>query len=78
MKCSVCGEHKNVLTPAQSSLLPEIFIQRCGECEDQAKEPRYIIILASRSSAVTTDKLLPYIKGRKYCGPEITAKEILV
>ena len=59
----------------KSSLLPiNLFI--CESCQASKFEPRWVIILAGRSSG--PDYVKEFIIRRRYVGNEISASELLV
>lgn len=47
----------------------------CNECIELKREPRFMIILVGRRDG--HQKVLDYIKNRRYVGKEITAKELM-
>lgn len=71
--CSSCEKPKNKLFAKKSRLVGS-QLYMCQSCIDQGYEPRWAIILASRSFG--PDFVKSYIKNRKYEGEEILAQEV--
>jgi len=73
--CYSCNKTKHKLDVKKSSLLPiNLFI--CEGCQASKFEPRWVIILAGRSSG--PDYVKEFIVRRRYVGNEISASELLV
>ena len=77
MLCSVCKKQRNTVTPKKSNLMKDVDLFLCNECLEGKREPRYLIVLAGRSGIDMT-VLRPYLRNHRYCGDEITAKELLI
>jgi hypothetical protein len=75
MECQSCGKQKAELHAKESKLWKKTKILLCQTCINSKMEPRSFIILAGRIGGDETFR--EYIKHRRYCGPEITAKELL-
>jgi hypothetical protein len=73
--CYSCNKSKNKLEVKKSVLLP-INLLICETCFSSKFEPRWVIILAGRSSG--PDHVKEYIVKRRYVGNEITASELLI
>lgn len=73
--CYSCNKTKNKLDVKKSNLLP-INLLMCETCIASKYEPRWVIILAGRSSGPEFVK--EHIIKRKYIGNEISASELLV
>lgn len=73
--CYSCNKSKNKLDVRKSSLMP-INLLMCETCSSAKLEPRWVVILAGRSSG--PDHVKEFIIKRKYLGSEITASELLV
>lgn len=73
--CYSCNKSKNKLDVKKSSLLP-INLLVCESCSSSKLEPRWVVILAGRSSG--PDYVKEYIIKRRYLGNEITASELLI
>jgi len=73
--CYSCNKSKHKLDVKKSSLLP-INLLMCESCISSKYEPRWVIILAGRSSG--SDFVKDHILKRKYLGNEISASELLV
>jgi len=73
--CYSCGKSKNKLDVKKSVLLP-INLLVCETCISSRLEPRWVVILAGRSSG--PDYVKEFIIKRRYIGNEITASELLI
>lgn len=73
MQCLSCKKQKAELHVKESKLFKKTKILMCQTCLSEKKEPKSFIILAYRSGVDVTD----YIAKRRYCGEEITAKELM-
>jgi NMD protein affecting ribosome stability and mRNA decay len=73
--CYSCNKTKNKLSVKQSTLMP-INLFMCQTCIDSKYEPRWVVILAGRSSGHEFVKEI--IQKKRYIGQEITASELLV
>lgn len=73
--CYSCNKSKNKLDVRKSSLMP-INLLMCETCSSAKLEPRWVVILAGRSSG--PDHVKEFIIKRRYLGSEITASELLV
>lgn len=76
MNCQSCGKQKAELLAKESKLWKKTKILLCRTCIQAKMEPRGFVILAYRMDG---DKKLvsEIIKHRRYCGDEITAKELV-
>jgi hypothetical protein len=75
-ECSSCGRQHNDLRAHRSKLLIGTTFLMCPTCRAGKMEPRFAIILAGRSQGV--DVVSEYVRNRRYCGPDILAKELMV
>ena len=73
--CYSCNKTKAKLDVKKSALLP-INLFMCEGCINSKFEPRWVIILAGRSSG--PDYVREFILKKKYVGNEISASELLV
>ena len=73
--CYSCSKTKNQLNAKRSSLLP-INLLMCETCITSKFEPRWLIILAGRSTGA--DYVRDYVLKKRYVGNEISASELLV
>lgn len=73
--CYCCNKSKNKLELKRSSLLP-INLFMCESCISSKFEPRWVIILAGRSTG--SDHVKEFILKRRYVGNEISASELMV
>lgn len=73
--CYSCNKSKNKLNPKKSSLLA-INLLMCETCINSKFEPRWLIILAGRSSG--PDHVREFVLKKRYVGEEISASELLV
>ncbi len=73
--CYSCNKNKHKLNAKRSSLLP-INLLMCETCINAKLEPRWVIILAGRSSGA--DHVRDFVLKKRYLGQEISASEILV
>lgn len=73
MQCTSCKKQKAELQAKESKLWLKTKILMCTTCLAEKKEPRGFIILAYRSGKDVKE----YIAKRRYCGEEITAKELM-
>lgn len=80
MKCTSCNKPKAALKQKKSKVLPGVPMYMCQDCLDNKREPRGFIVLAGRSAAQKGDnpvEILGYwIKGKRYCGADITLREL--
>lgn len=74
LMCSSCELQKNRLYLVKSKLVGS-QLYMCQSCIDIGFEPRWAIILASRSFG--PEFVRKYIKDRKYFGDEIKAQEVI-
>lgn len=72
MKCQCCGEPKANPHVVGSKLLKDTKLRLCTSCKNSKHEPRYLVILASVSSLGVRD----YVVNHRYCGKELSAREI--
>ena len=70
-----CNKNKHKLNAKKSSLLP-INLLMCGTCINAKLEPRWVVILAGRSSGA--DSVREFVLKKRYLGEEISASELLV
>lgn len=75
MKCQVCNRQRNELHAKKSRLMAGMTLTLCNECIEKKKEPRFLVILVGRAEGPA--KVAEYIKGHRYDGPEITARELV-
>ena len=75
MICNCCGKQKRDLMPKKSSLNKAMSLVLCNECSKAKREPRFLIILVGRANGA--ESVAEYIRNRRYCGEEITAKELV-
>jgi hypothetical protein len=73
--CYSCNKNKHKLNAKKSSLLP-INLLMCETCINAKLEPRWVIILAGRSSGA--DHVREFVLKKRYLGEEISASELLV
>ncbi len=73
--CYSCNKNKHKLNAKRSSLLP-INLLMCETCINAKLEPRWVVILAGRSSGA--DHVRDFVLKKRYLGQEISASEILV
>ena len=73
--CYSCNKSKHKLDVKKYALLP-INLFMCETCLTSKFEPRWVIILAGRSSG--PDYVKEFIVRRRYVGNEISASELLV
>ena len=73
--CYSCNKNKHKLNAKKSSLLP-INLLMCETCINAKLEPRWVIILAGRSSGA--DYVREFVLKKRYLGEEISASELLV
>jgi NMD protein affecting ribosome stability and mRNA decay len=73
--CYSCNKNKHKLNAKKSSLLP-INLLMCETCINAKLEPRWVIILAGRSSG--SDHVREFVLKKRYLGEEISASELLV
>jgi hypothetical protein len=74
--CQSCGEQKMTLQRAKSSLIKGMELTMCATCIENKYEPRFIVILATRSYGMN-DTIKKVINDRKYLGDVIAASDIL-
>lgn len=72
MKCQCCSEMRQRLHGVDSSLIPGMKLMLCTECKNAGREPRHIVVLAAASGTDVRD----FVLARRYCGVELTAREI--
>lgn len=75
MVCQSCGAQRNEIHARPSRLMAGMTLLLCNECIELKREPRFMIILVGRRDG--HQKVLDYIKNRRYVGKEITAKELM-
>ena len=73
--CYSCNKNKHKLNGKKSSLLP-INLLMCETCINAKLEPRWVVILAGRSSGA--DSVREFVLKKRYLGEEISASELLV
>lgn len=73
--CYSCNKTKNQLHAKRSALLP-INLLMCETCITSKFEPRWVVILAGRSSGA--DYVRDHVLKKRYVGNEISASELLV
>lgn len=73
--CYCCNKPKHKLNVKKSSLMP-INLLMCETCINDKLEPRWLIILAGRSTG--SDHVKEFIIKKRYVGNEISASELLV
>lgn len=75
MECLSCGKQRAELVARESKLWPKNKILVCQTCIKEKKEPRAYVILFGRLNGA--EAVSDYIKHRRYCGDEITARELV-
>lgn len=75
--CQSCEEQKLTLQRIKSSLIKTMEITMCATCIGEGYEPRFMILLAIRSSGIS-DMAKKFIRDRKYLGDIIPASDILL
>jgi protein-arginine kinase activator protein McsA len=75
MTCNSCGKQKYELHPKKSALNKSQTLVLCNDCIKGKKEPRYLIILFARANGA--EAVADYIRNHRYCGAEITGKELV-
>lgn len=75
MVCSCCGKQRAELHPKKSALVKTQQLILCNECIKGKREPRYLVILFARANGA--ESVADYIRNRRYCGAEITGKELV-
>lgn len=75
--CQSCEEQKMSLQRVKSSLIKTMEITMCATCIGKGYEPRFMILLAIRSTGVS-DMAKKLIRDRKYLGEVIPASDILL
>lgn len=73
--CYSCNKNKHKLNAKKSSLLT-INLLMCETCINAKLEPRWVVILAGRSSGA--DAVREFVLKKRYLGKEISASELLV
>lgn len=76
IECSSCSKPKSELKRQKSKLQPSMTLNMCRECIAFKREPRYIIVLTAQQAG-GTEKIIPYVKEYRYCGPKIELAEAL-
>lgn len=72
MKCQCCGGLRKRLHGVDSSLIPGMKLMLCTDCKNAGREPRHIVVLAAASGIDVRD----FVVKHRYCGKELTAREI--
>jgi protein-arginine kinase activator protein McsA len=75
MECQSCGKQKAELVAKESKLWLRTKILLCPTCIKAKMEPRAFVILAGRMNGA--ESVSDYIINKRYCGAEITAKELV-
>ena len=75
MNCNCCGKQKYELHPKKSALNKAMTLVLCNDCTKTKKEPRFLVILFGRANGA--ESVAEYIRTHRYCGEEITAKELV-
>jgi protein-arginine kinase activator protein McsA len=75
MQCTSCGKQRAELVAKESKLWQKTKILMCQTCIKGKMEPRGFVILHGRLNGA--ESVAEYIKHRRYCGEEITAKELV-
>lgn len=73
--CQSCNQQKMTLRKVRSSLINTMEIVMCNTCISNKFEPRYIVIIAARTSGI--DSVRKVISERRYLGDLISASDIL-
>jgi len=73
--CSVCSAQKLNLVVRKSKLMTDMKLYLCNECDEEGREPRYLIILVGRAKG--GEHVSKYLKQKKYVGKEILAIELV-
>lgn len=76
MRCTVCDKHKYRFHKRKSKLLPGFEMFLCGECFEEKREPRWLIILTAQSPG-GVERVKPHLVNRLYVGEEITALDLV-
>jgi protein-arginine kinase activator protein McsA len=76
VNCQSCGKQKAELHAKESKLWKKNKILMCKTCIQAKMEPRGFVILAYRMNE-NRELVAQIIKNRRYCGEEITAKELV-
>lgn len=78
--CQVCRKQRapGLIHKGESKILKGHTLLICNKCASEKKEPRSLIIIVARTGAKGLDRVRPWIQQRRYEGPEITGKEILI
>lgn len=72
----MCQKQKAQLHPRKSRLVSNVPLYLCNDCDQNKREPRYLIVLAGRDKGA--DYVANYVLENRYVGREITVKELLV
>lgn len=75
MLCSSCDKPKADLHTRKSRLITNMTLYLCAECTKAKLEPRFVVVLYGRQNGPMA--VADYIRGHKYVGPDILAKEII-
>jgi protein-arginine kinase activator protein McsA len=75
MECQCCGKQRAELHVKESKLWSKTKLLMCATCIKAKMEPRGVIILAGRK--LGAEAISEYVKHHRYCGNEITAKELM-
>lgn len=73
--CQCCDKQKDSLQRSVSSLIPGVTITMCKTCLSQKHEPKFYVILAFHAG--NNEAAKQFVKNNRYCGNEITAKQIV-
>jgi hypothetical protein len=73
MKCQCCKKSKNKLYAKLSELIVGNKLLLCAECKKAGHEPRSFVII----SAVSGTDIRRFVVGRRYCGNELAAHEVM-
>jgi len=74
--CQSCSQQKMTLRKVRSSLINSMEIVMCSTCISNKLEPRYIVIIAARTSGIGNE-VRRVISERRYLGEPIAASDIL-
>jgi len=72
VKCQCCGEPKANPHVVDSTLMKGTKLRLCTNCKNKKHEPRYLVILASVSNIDVRE----FVVNHRYCGKELSAREI--
>lgn len=74
MNCICCNKQRKQLYPVDALIGDKVLL--CNRCRSAGHQPRHMIILLGRSKSVAN--IRGYIKDSKYCGEDVSARELMV